>query len=322
MFESLIPHQWVAAVRSMDTPEFLFYSIAALLSAAVAFYAVFRNIHRARIIEDTPTSKVRSAHQGYVELDGSAELMQNGDIFAPLTGSRCTWYSYKVEEKTEHYSSKGGHRTSWRTIESGTSEELFLLVDETGQCVIDPEGAEVTPSATDVWYGHSAHWGGGRPPGGNSVFATGDYRYTEKRIQPADPLYAIGLFKSLGGSNEIPNTREEVRDTVNRWKQNQAAMLKHFDQDGNGEIDLKEWENVRNAATQVVKKQQAERAAGPVTHLMSKPVNSRRPYILSVLPQETQARRYRLYSGLSMAAFFIAGAVASWMLAVRLLQGE
>lgn len=321
MFEALIPREWAASLLALEAPEFWLLALFTLSIAAAAFYGVFRNLHRARLIEDTPTSRVRSAPQGYVELDGTAELMANGEIHAPLTGTRCTWFAFQVEKKTQYYDSKGRRHSSWRTIESGTSEGLFLLVDETGECVIDPEGAEVTPSVNEVWYGHSPHWSGGRPQGRGGMFSSGDYRYTEKRIQPADPLYAIGQFRTVGGANEAPDSREALRETLNRWKQNQAVLLKHFDQDGNGAIDLDEWEQVRKAAVQVVAHQQAVQASGPVTHVMSRPESARRPYILSVLPQATQARRYRIYSTLALVAFLFAGALATWMLALRLTQG-
>jgi hypothetical protein len=321
MFEALIPAEWSASLLAMEESRFWIFAAVVLAGAAGAFYGVFRHLHRARLIEDTPTSKVRSASQGYVELDGTAGLLKNGEILAPLTGTRCSWFEFKVEKKTQYYDSKGRQHTNWRTIESGISEELFLLVDDTGECVIDPEGAEVTPSVSEVWYGDSAQWSGGRPPSRRSRFASGDYRYTEKRILPGDPLYAIGQFRSLGGANDLPDSREAVRETINRWKQNQAVLLKHVDQDGNGEIDLQEWEQVRRAAAEVVRRQQAQQATDPVTHLLAKPEGSPRPYILSVLPQEAQARRYRRYAALFMAAFLLAGALATWMLALRLGHG-
>lgn len=303
----------------MSDPHFWLFTLLLVGVTIAAFYGVFRFWRRARLIEDTPTSRIRSASQGYVELDGTAELMEGDPILAPLTLSRCTWYSFKVEKKTEHYDSKGHRRTSWRTIRSGTSEELFLLVEDTGQCVIDPEGAEVTPSSKDVWLGDSEEWGGGKAPKQGFRFGDYRYRYTEKRIEPADSLYAIGEFRSVGGPNEVPNSREEMRQLINDWKKNQAAMLKHFDKDGNGEIDMKEWEVVRKTAEQVVKRQQAKRATQPATHMMSRPKDGR-PYILSVLPQEVQSRRYRQYAAGLLFLFLVAGATASWMLAARMLS--
>lgn len=49
------------------------------------FYLGFRQLHRARLIEDTPTSRIRSAAQGYAELEGRAVAL--GDpLYAPLSG--------------------------------------------------------------------------------------------------------------------------------------------------------------------------------------------------------------------------------------------
>ena len=33
---------------------------------------------------------------------------------------------------------------------------MFLLEDDTGTCVIDPDDAEVTPSISETWYGTRA----------------------------------------------------------------------------------------------------------------------------------------------------------------------
>ena len=59
-------------------------------------------------MEDTPTSKIRSAAQGYVELSGHGELMEGPKIIAPLTSKYCTWYSYKVEERR-----RSGKNSQW-----------------------------------------------------------------------------------------------------------------------------------------------------------------------------------------------------------------
>ena len=59
-----------------------FWSLLSVLSALalLALYFAFRNLHRARLIEDTPTSRIRSAHQGYVELIGEAAMMRGETI--------------------------------------------------------------------------------------------------------------------------------------------------------------------------------------------------------------------------------------------------
>ena len=152
-------------------------------------------------------SNGRSAAQGYVEIDGKAALLEGPTIVAPLTGKPCAWYSYKIEE---HRQGKNSRRA---THESGLSDELFLLVDETGQCIIDPEGASVTPSVKDVWYGSTSRPSKG-PTSGRSLLSNGRYRYTEKRLNTGDSLYAIGLFSTVGGAGSVYDPGSDVRELL------------------------------------------------------------------------------------------------------------
>ena len=116
----------------------------------------------------------------------------------PLTRKPCTWWRYKIEERSSTGRSRG-----WSTVDSGTSETPFILDDGTGQCLIDPRGAEVFPAAKDVWYG-STEWPEVRIPDGQGFFGKladlllsgGRYRYTEYRLQPREPVCALGAFRS------------------------------------------------------------------------------------------------------------------------------
>ncbi len=319
MFDSLIPQAWVDGVQQMDPGHFWLIAIGLTCVSLVSFYGIFRFVRRMRFIEGTPTSRVRSAAQGYVELDGIGLLMRGTPIVAPLSGLTCTWYSIKIEKKE---SVSGGRRDRWTTVRSATSDDLFLLRDETGDCVIDPDGAEVTPSISEVWYGDSPSWATGLQRGRTGLFASAqyEYRYTEKRMHPNDPLYAIGQFHTLGGSQELPNTHEEVRQLLAEWKRNQVALHARFDTNNDGVLSVEEWERVRQAAHQEVLKAQRERAVGPVHNLMTRPDDGR-PYMLSALPQEELVGRLRLLAGGSLLLFLLAGAAATWMYGVRLLHG-
>lgn len=303
-------------VANMAPEGFWITIIVFVVLALLGFWSTFRYFHRMRIIADTPTSKVHSAAQGYVEFNGIGELMEGTPIIAPLTGRECTWYRFKVEEKHEHYDSKGHKRTQWRTLRKGVSDELFLLVDETGKCVIDPEGADVTPSMKDFWYGNTPHPSTGPPAGGRSMFSNGRYRYREERMRPGDTLYAIGLFKTVGGAGDLGNAGEEIKTLLKNWKSDPARM-RQFDANGDGKIDMDEWETARKAARAEVNKARGERAAKSGTNLMTRPMDKRRPYLLSVVPQNELANRYRWYMLGSLAGFFLTGAAIAWMLNVR-----
>ena len=71
--------------KSGPADDFWLWAIGLLIAAIVGFLISFITLHRKRIIEDTPTSKIRSAAQGYVELIGYGQLMEGQPIVAPLT---------------------------------------------------------------------------------------------------------------------------------------------------------------------------------------------------------------------------------------------
>jgi len=303
-------------VTQLHPATFWFMVLVAVGIASGGFYGAFRFLRRARIIADTPTARIRSAAQGYLELEGTGELMEGEPIIAPLTGRTCTWYRYKVEKKEVRHTN-GRRHESWRTVTKGVSDNLFMLVDNTGQCVIDPEGAEVTPSSRDTWYGHSSRPQSGPARGGTNLLAMGNYRYTEERMHPADPLYAIGLFKTVGGAGDLGDTREEMNALLRTWKQDKGGLLRRFDADGDGSIDVQEWEAARKAARGEITTARSERAARAGTNLMIRPADRRRPYLLSVLPQESLVRRFRLFATGALALFFLAGGATTWVLNVR-----
>lgn len=301
-----------AWVLNLPDGKFYFFLLICIVGSAAGFIYAFIFFRRARIIEDTPTSKIRSAAQGYVELAGRGELMEGESIVAPLTTTPCTWYRYKVEKVNDRHS---------RVVASGTSEELFVLVGETGRCVIDPDGAVVTCKTKKVWYesGYPSRRNG---VGGGGFLGRlgGRYRYTEERMHPGEDLYAIGMFMSVGGGAESFNTDAEVREILQIWKKNPAALLKHFDANGDGELDMQEWEAVRKAAYQRVRREQSKRSVQPPTHIMRKPQHDNRPYMLSVYPQDELVKRCKLWAGGCLAGFFAAGTAAVWMATLRLIH--
>ena len=86
-------------------------------------------------------------------------------------------------------------------------------------------------------------------------------------------------------------------------------MLQYFDKNQDGEIDMEEWEKARTAARKIVNAKAQEKALDPGINIMMRPPDGR-PYILSVLPQESMARRLRWMAAGGLAAFFLCGIAA------------
>lgn len=308
--------EWANSIHSAQADDFWVWTLIGLGIGLLCGYGIFYFVRRARILEDTPTSKIRSAHQGYVEIIGEIEYLVNQPVIAPLTQKKCAWFSYQIDKEERSYSRHGSF-SRWRNIEKQTSERPFQCKDDTGSCMINPKGAEVIPSEKDVWYGNN------KIPSSphttrSSFFSGGRYRYIEKRLHVSQPLYAIGQFYTVDPNKAHGEISDEVRAVLNTWKKDQENLLNNYDSNGDGEIDLKEWEQVRQAATQHVIEQRLNRADRPAINIMAKTDDFRRPYILSVTPQRTMVRDFRLKAIACTIGFIALTPVTIWMLFIRL----
>ncbi|WP_210396011.1 GIDE domain-containing protein [Motiliproteus sediminis] len=279
---------WKASLSSGElTAAMVISAIVALVLLFMAFYY----LKRARIIEDTPTSKIRSAAQGYVELVGPVIGGEAGELVAPLSQYSCVWYRYKVQRYRE-----SGKKGSWQTVRQGTSDAWFQINDGTGTCVVDPDSADVITEHKRTWYGHDAIPAFSTNSSFFSTFTNDRYRYIEELIMPHETIYALGNFHTVGGGRNLPTTQQQVGEVIRHWKQDYNALLQRFDADGDGKIDMQEWDAVRRAAEREADKQRDKLAKTPAVNVLSRMPDRRYPFILSTHSQKRLAKRFRLFS--------------------------
>ena len=87
-----------------------------------------------RLIENTATSKIRSIAMGLVEICGKVDKPLEEYLQAPLTGKKCVYYAYKIEE----YRRRGKH-SAWVALSAGTSAVPFYVKDNTGSVLVNPK---------------------------------------------------------------------------------------------------------------------------------------------------------------------------------------
>lgn len=231
----------------------------ALAVGGSGLYGFLRSVLRTRVISDVPTSRIRSAPQGYVELIGSGRALQGPGIVSPLSGQRCLWYRYQIEEG-QSYGNSGGH--GWKTIERATSDGLFSIEDGTGICIIDPEGAQVIAHVDRRWHSNSRV-----PLTGLDVFTRGRYRFREQRLEENSPLYAIGEFHTLG--SPIPDNNAD-RAALLRALKRDPQRMKAYDRNADGQIDKREWELARYWAKREVQRRAVKEAPPEAHNLLSR----------------------------------------------------
>jgi hypothetical protein len=185
---------------------FAFFAGLALLYSGVQKYLLLQKI------TNTPTSKVRSAAVGLVELHGKA--ICKDPTHSPITKQKCAWWRLNAE----YYQS--GKHGGWRTIMNAVSGVPFYLEDDTGKILVKPLGAQIdipmdhafTGYITEVGFFGISHkklpqpvldYIESSPPEIKKKFMAHNHqniRVHEYFIAEGDPLYVLGTAQPKEGA--------------------------------------------------------------------------------------------------------------------------
>ena len=138
------------------------------------------------------------------------------------------------------------------------------------------------------------------------------YRYTEWTLLAVDSLYAIGQFKTIGGSGLALIANDELKAVLTEWKQDSKTLYARFDLNNDGVLDMQEWMLARQAAKREVGKRMNEARAQPDTHLLVVPHDQR--LLISNLPPDKLVRRYGWWALVHLVIFFAALGGVAWLL--------
>jgi hypothetical protein len=164
-------------------------------------------------MKNTPTSKVRSAAAGLVELFGKAKCKE--PMESPISKAKCIYWNLNCEYYYTTRKSSG-----WRTFYSKHSSNQFFLEDDTGKMLVDPKDAQFNIPADFHSQGHMSdkavfglipqkqlapnvlEWLERDPPAKSAFIGQGgrDLRVTESFIAEDDPLYVLGSAEPIPGA--------------------------------------------------------------------------------------------------------------------------
>jgi hypothetical protein len=100
------------------------------------FYRGFQLLQRKRLIMNTPSSKIRSAAMGLVEVSGLAAGPYT--LTAPITGVPCYYFRTMVWQWKQH-----GRSSSWVKEADENLHLPFYLDDGTARVLVNPQGADL-----------------------------------------------------------------------------------------------------------------------------------------------------------------------------------
>ena len=243
------------------------WKISFTLVGLTSFWAWVANLKRYRTVADTPTSRIASAPQGYIELVGRGQQPPGERLVSPISGLPCLWYRYRIERKN-------GDR--WEYVESGISHDTFGIHDGSGDALVDPEGAEIMTSH-------------------KQVTNSGGYRRTEWTLIEGETIYVIGEHVTLGGPSAVLDKKADLATLLAEWKRDKSALLARFDADRDGEISLDEWERARQAASDEIDRAHLDIRLKDGIHLMRQPAHGR-PFLIANREVTSVVRHFRLWS--------------------------
>ena len=251
---------------------------------AAGLYWFYYGFSRQRFVADTPTSRIASAAQGYVELCGEAFRLRGVRELFAQNGVACLWYR-RV----------GG--TEPDAAADGT-QEPFGVRDETGYAIVLPYHAYVEPVRR-----HTLNDGEGKV-------------YVEDRIYAGDKLYILGEFTSSEPSFDL---EKAVANKLLQWREDPRALLAQFDANRDGNIDAQEDWKMRVQALHAAQAEgEAAIAQYRAVNLIKSPEDGR-AFIISTRPRRSFDRRLAAWELLGLAAF-ITGIFGAGSLGIRLLS--
>jgi hypothetical protein len=167
----------------------------AAVSGLYLFVRGFQVVARRRLVLDTPTSKIRSAPLGLVEVSGLAGGPHT--LLAPVSNVPCYLYHTTVWRKKE-----AGRNNDWERVIDENVSIPFFLDDNTGQVLVDPTGAELDLHRDFREEYNSSFFSsfGDVPPSvrdfvaRHGISTTSTLRVEERCIKPKNALFVVGTI--------------------------------------------------------------------------------------------------------------------------------
>ena len=235
----------------MKKNDTIIVSLALIGGGAFLMADGIRRMLRRRRVDDMPTSKIGSAAQGLVELQGNAWPLARSAV-PGLDGAALVYRRWRLEKLV-----KFGKSSSWVRQLEVVRGESFVIADATGCAGVDASECDlsVKPKTApwtslgpkgqrmvSAWVGSSVS---GFPPSG---WFGAKFRLVEHGIGIGSPLHLAGEFRSSSSP-----LRVQVATGLNAFVKQVTAspvhLMRRFDADRAGYVGTEEGEFVECAGT-------------------------------------------------------------------------
>ncbi len=208
--------------------ELLIYAAAGCCAGIFFFFKGFKKFWKKRLIQNIPTSRVRSLAMGLVELSGRS--VPDVILTAPYSGAECVFYHIIAERLVDRYTRHGRTRQWVKEYEMKT-DIPFFIEDDTGSVAVDPRGASLDLSLN---YSRVDH----------------PMRYSEYVIRAGEGIYVLGTAQRMASIEDKMAT--EVEERLRAIAENPDEKIK-LDTNNDMWIDESEWQAARDRLREEVR---------------------------------------------------------------------
>jgi hypothetical protein len=209
----------------------------------------------AKKIQDTPRSKISSAAQGHVEIQGFA--WPKTKLTVDSDEKKCIYYSFTLQHEETQGSGKN-KRKVWVTDFTSYFGESFYVMDSTGILEVMPIGAtlEIESARTRQWSFLSKKQkekicldlvnrpiAGFPPSSGFGGLFSKKFRIIEQNILVGSPIYLNGNFRSHTGEPskvQSPGMTAFYNRLFNKENRSDKNINAFLDKNKDGKISIKE----------------------------------------------------------------------------------
>jgi hypothetical protein len=187
-----------------------FWAVAGAIFGVVLFVRGFQMLRFKRLILSTPSSKVRSAAMGLVELTGMSKGPHT--IPAGITGEACFYYRAMAWQLRQ-----SGRSNQWMKVADESLYVPFFIEDPTGRVLVDPRGAELDVHCNFKDRFGVSYFAADMMPANVSAYLARNglagcdgTRIEEYCIKPDYPLFVLGTL----GANPLRGQWAPVAQTL------------------------------------------------------------------------------------------------------------
>ena len=201
------------------------FGVLLLCAGLYMFYNSLKNLKLKRLIENVPTSKMRSVARGLVELRGKIEVSDKV-LEDPFDKKKCVFWRVHIEERV-----KRGKHGRWITRHKAKGQVPFFISDESGSVLIKLEGANMDDVKRDSQYETALLFSDKLPLNVRNYCNKNRIRFRglfggKKRmrcrmtyLEPNDNIYVLGharplLQKEIKNSKSVTAAIEMVNNSV------------------------------------------------------------------------------------------------------------